>query len=213
MGNSWFNGYETFPAGYCELGIVSGAVATTDPESRDLTHVEWDDTPGPGEAWRGIGCAWRNTAWEAARVKVAWSGIWDHDTEAHHTEGAPLIHITPDSSRFAIGAYVASISGIAFMSIGYIGQPGELYEGIDGVAIAHTDEQTRMVELRTTGTEFTVWVDGTQLSLAINGTNPIPVPAELQGSARHGFGIDTHYMTAIASPTTPVVHAIEIRPN
>jgi hypothetical protein len=96
--------------------------------------------------------------------------------------------------------------------LGYIGNPPETFEAVEGAFIPHVEGQERIIELHSNGTEVTTWVDGKQVNFTIGvdpiGLNPFMVPAPLLGSTLHGFCVDTHLVTEASVPTTPVMHSV-----
>lgn len=212
LGNGWTDGHDWDPDVFEPTGILSGAVVCADPTARSGTYVDYGEVADPGVTmYHGIGCAWRDFGVTTIRASYEWSGIW---TEPTHTEGGPLLHVTPGTPEHGIGVWETIVGSAAVLAVATIANPPEDWGHpsnpvLDTAVVRHAEGQRRSVELRSNGTGVTCWLDGAQVRLATNGLSPVPIPANLVGSTLHGFCFDTHAVSVLEDiPTTPVCHAL-----
>ena len=153
----------------------------------------------PCDLIAGVSCAWRDLQTASITVRVKWSGMWQNP---HHTEAGPLLHITPGTRAFGVGIWPSYLYDVPCLFIGTIGDPGRLFAPMDAAAFNHTDGQPRDITIRSDGKGLRFFVDGIPVKLDKAGYAPFPVPAELRGSTRHGFAVDTHCVDPYSAATT-----------
>lgn len=229
LGFGWTDCNDLNPGSFEPLGIYDGGVVVSNPIAR--TGVTYDTgwptsghPPTGGRAYYGIGAAARETGSTAVNVKCRWTGNWfyiepETTPPSRHVEASPLVHVNPASSKYAIGAWTAAIDDLTpLLLVGYLGSPPELFEVVATAAFPNpqpypTDGVQRDIEIRTTGTTYTVWVDGTQISLSNGyGLGGVPVPLELQGSTVHGFALDAHLVQPLTNvPTLKGIESVTIQ--
>lgn len=213
LGGDWHDLSDTQPADYDPLGVLDGAVVVRGLARVDNGGPEWCPNPSntsgaidyddhPGTAIPGIGAAWRETGTTSARVSVLWDGNWG-PVAGVHTEATPGMHFTPGTTSMAIGAWIGFLpngsTGVPIVACGTLGNPPELFAAPNAAVITHTHGTRRWVTLDSNGLTYTVWLStnddirtSAQVSFNAIGTTPIAVPAELQGSSRHGICVDQH---------------------
>jgi hypothetical protein len=208
----WVDGHDYDDTAYEETGLLAGGLVCANPESRvGADYLADQDVPPPGldnGQYLGIGCAWVQTPYRAARVSVVWSGEWD---DPLHLEASPLMHVTPGTSTHGIGAWTAVLFDTPTLMVGTIGNPPELFNVIDLASFEHTQGTEVHVELRSDGEGVTVWLDGEQLAMTSAGYDPVEIPTELKSSRLHGFAYDAHLATPASIPSTPVLSAWDCR--
>jgi hypothetical protein len=212
LGQGWVDGHDWDPTAFEPVGIRDGAMVVTDPQARTgATYNANQNQAAPemyasGQQYLGIACAWRETGLVAPTVTYTWSG--HHSPQ--HVETAPLINVTPGHPDHAFGAWTSMVLGAPVIYVGVIGSPPELFDIDDLGGFSHTTGTPRVVQLRSNGTGVTVWIDGVQISMSVNGLNPVPIRAALLGSTKHGVAIDAHLASPAAIPTVPAVTAWSI---
>jgi hypothetical protein len=206
LGNGWVDGHAWDPDVYEPLGVRDGAVVCTDPMARDVVYdLENQEGIGDGSVegnLLGIGCAWRPTIYDAPTVTITWSGLLTPD----HVEAAPCVHFAPGTDEHCLGVWVSKFGAQPLLLLATIGNPPEDVAVLDYASFSHTEGTDRQIEIRSTGTAVTVWLDGTQVSLVGAGTTPVAVPTALRGSTLHGLAIDTHLVADPGDiPTLPAI--------
>lgn len=208
LSGGWTEGSTVYPQGFDPIGTYDGAVVCTDPGAA-------------GDSFHGIGCAWRDLGTPVAWVCVEWSGIWNGGVTdgTPHVEAAPLIHVTPGTSRHAFGVWTAGLDlgGGAFPCLfaGYIGNPGSMFEVVDVAAFTHTPGTPRVVTLAADGAGGArCYLDGALVENWVESGTRLPVDPVLSGSGCHGFAVDAHYTPAGDVPTAKGIEQVRIRtPN
>jgi hypothetical protein len=221
LGNGWTDFASVLPADYDPVGILNGKVVTRALERSTAAGLPWAPDPPPGDADNykdfpgtiipGICGAWRDIGTPFVRVRIRWTGDW---AEGHHTEAAPMVCINPDSDLLGFGAWPVDVADTPVFGIGGISRPPEDFAPVDFQSFSHVDGTDRYIDLYTNlaGTSATLWLDGVQISTAVNGLNPIPIPAELQGSTLHGFAHDQH-MVAYGIDGFPSLANLQASPS
>lgn len=198
LGNGWTDLGSVLPDSYDRAGILGGNVVPLALTRSALTGTPWAPDPAiydfddyPGTIIPGIFGGYRQTGSTAVSVSVRWSGLWDVPT-GKHVEATPALHFVPGSDECCIGAWPVYYEGIAVLFVAAVGDPPEVPDLFDTAVFAHTEGTPRTIGVVSNGTEFTVWLDGAQVSLQSAGLSPLAVPAALQGSTLHGFMVDQH---------------------
>jgi hypothetical protein len=182
-------------------------------------------TAGSSVACLGIGCAWRETGLTNVSVTVRWAGMWS-TTAGHHCEAAPLLYVKPGTVEHGIGVWTSELTiGLSTVPVLYLaalGNPPEVFgqtgTPILGVAqYAHTDGQEHDVKMTGNGSTVSVYFDGSLVTF--NTGTAVAIPPNLLGSTKHGFAVDTHFVSppyavsATAIPTIPIIGHVDIRPT
>jgi hypothetical protein len=206
LGNGWVDGHTWDPSVFEPLGITDGAVVCTDPRARTgavyAANQAQSAPPAGGEQYQGIGCAWRPTIYDAPTVTITWSGLLTPD----HVEAAPCVHFAPGTDEHCLGVWVSKFGAQPLLLLATIGNPPEDVAVLDYASFSHTEGTDRQIEIRSTGTAVTVWLDGAQVSLVGAGTTPVAVPTALRGSTLHGLAVDTHLVADPGDiPTLPAI--------
>jgi hypothetical protein len=229
LGSDWIDGSDWNPAIYEPLGIYNNWVVCRLPLNRANhgavygtdQHVS-PPTPS-GSQYLGIGCAWRETSRTHISVTVRWAGMWS-TTAGHHCEAAPLLYVTPGTAEHGVGVWTSELtigpSTVPVLYLAALGNPPEVFgQGstpILGVAqYTHTDGQQHDVTMTGNGSTVSVYFDGSLVTF--NTGTAIAIPTNLLGSTKHGFAVDTHFVSppyavsATAIPTIPIIGHIDIR--
>lgn len=180
------------PDDYNPLAYQSGSMRCIEWDSRPGTPVT--ENPGVGEHLPGVGAWYRHTWAYGARVGVRWSGIMT--LGGPRAEATPIVCVNPTSPEVGFGVWHSLLAGVPVYAVGSIGNPPEDFADfvVDYGTYTHTTGTPRTIELvlNADNTACTLWMDGTQVDTDVNGTDPIPLPANLQGSTFHGFELDYH---------------------
>jgi hypothetical protein len=201
LGAEWTEGNAFDPSGFEPLKLYDHGVVSDPYDTRGLLL--------------GIGCAWRDLGVQDMEVEVVWAGF--SLPEPSHTEGVPLTCVVPGTGTHGLGlAWPAEIFNLDCFLAGTIGNPVENFD-VDAVSFFDHPIEGRLRRIKTRitarATEATLWLDGTQYPLSglafgnpDYGFDPMPVPAELQGSTRAGFAHDAHLVVPETNiPVTPSI--------
>lgn len=230
LGADWINAHDIMPTRFEPLGIYDEAVVCTDPMARGGVYADNQDvaSPPPGELFKGIGCAWRETGSTEVSVKITWSGNWDYEGspvfDGHHVEATPLLYVTPGHPKHGFGCWPSALDldgpggspHFRYWYVGYVGNPPEDFVDYilpdSGASFSHTDGTPQTIEIRTVAPgEVILLFNGVQVSLATYGLNPIPIDPELAGSTLHGMSVDAHYVWPDTDiPTTKAIEDVTI---
>lgn len=230
LGMGWTDIGELFPQGYDRARIHANGVGTGDPYWRGKNGApmapddDWENYRDyPGLAMGGIGGGIRNIGNGIYNydVTVRMSGLLSGDTSlGPESEATPLVGVNTASAGLGYGAWLVNIrrrfgSDVFVFLVGTVGNPAEHFyvTHVSGL-ITHTHGQQRDLTLKYRGINFTVWLDGVQITsfseydaeteltgAFVGGT--IPVTADYQNKSWAGFEFDQHITPPDEMATTP----------
>lgn len=216
LGNGWINLSDDLPAAFEPAGIYNGTLVCANARSREdfgTTYIdpesEWVDYqlyPPGSNSIGGIGGAYRDIGSTSYDITVRMGGILEGD--GMEAEFTPLVGLNLSEPGIAYGAWLVSLGDEAGPWAFLVGKMGDTGEDFDithvSSSVAHTSGTPRDLTIKYRATNFTVWLDGVQISLSTYpgfvsiGTTPVTVEAGFQNSTLGGFEFDTH----LIHPTT-----------
>jgi hypothetical protein len=174
LGNGWTDAHTVVPPYQDQVGIVSGGVA-------DVALQGARDIDPSSSGWRGA--FYRDLAGSTDQVRVA-TTVYLHPGQ-RTSGGGPLAFCVPDSEAWALGAWYDVGSFLNWYEFGLVGRRVEDYRWLDTCFAPHpTNGGTFELEIRASHGSAAVFANGERVC------GPVPIPAELRSSTRHGGQMD-----------------------
>ncbi len=173
LGHGWIDAHTTNPEFEDRLGIVAGGVA-------DIELQGNADQSKTSSGWRGG--FFRETPVSSGLRVVTNVRLASTQTTSG---GGPLLHCVPTATSWGIGGWYNVGAGLDWFELGLIGlRPGD-FRYLDTLfAPRPTTGGVFPLEIRSTHGQVAMFSGGLQVC------GPVPVPAELAGSSRHGGQVD-----------------------